>query len=82
MQHNLVIDILGWFGALGILTAYFLVSRKKVKGDSSAYQILNLVGAALLIANSVYYGAYPSGALNVAWILIAVQTLSKRNPEQ
>ena len=80
MQHNLWIDILGWFGAAAILAAYFLVSRKTVKGDSNPYQILNLVGGALLIANSVYYGAYPSGGLNLAWILIAIHTLSKRKP--
>jgi len=77
MQHNLWIDILGWIGALGVLLAYFLVSSKKVKGDSNHYQMLNLVGAALLIANSVYYGAYPSGFLNLAWIVIAIHTLGK-----
>ena len=78
MRHNLWIDIIGWAGAACILVAYFLVSRQTVKGDSNSYQILNLIGGALLVANSVYYGAYPSGGLNLAWILVAIHTLSKR----
>ena len=78
MRHNLWIDIIGWAGAACILVAYFLVSRQTVRGDSNSYQILNLIGGALLVANSVYYGAYPSGGLNLAWILVAIHTLSKR----
>ena len=78
MNAQRLIDILGWIGAICLLLAYFLVSRKKLAGDSLNYQLLNLVGGALLTINSLYYGAFPSVAVNVVWIGIAIFTLSKR----
>lgn len=78
MNLQLIIDILGWIGAVCLLLAYFLVSRKKLAGDSLNYQLLNLVGGALLTTNSLYYGAFPSVAVNIVWIGIALLTLSNR----
>ena len=77
MGIDLVIDILGWTGVAALLLAYGLVSYKKLDGDSIAYQSLNLLGSALLILNSFYYGAYPSVGVNIAWIAIALLTLSR-----
>lgn len=81
MNMQLLIDILGWIGAVCLLLAYFLVSRKKLAGDSLNYQLLNLVGGGLLTINSLYYGAFPSVAVNVVWIGIALFTLSKRKTQ-
>jgi len=78
MNSQLLIDILGWVGAVCLLSAYFLVSRKKLAGDSLNYQLLNLAGGGLLTVNSLYYGAFPSVAVNVVWIGIALFTLTKR----
>lgn len=78
MNFQLLIDILGWIGAVCLLLAYFLVSRKRLAGDSLNYQLLNLAGGGLLTVNSLYYGAFPSVAVNVVWIGIALFTLSKR----
>lgn len=78
MESNLLIDIIGWLGVAGLLTAYGLVSAKKLVGDSAVYQWLNLLGAGLLIVNSFYYGAFPSVGINVVWITIAVYTLISR----
>lgn len=75
MNNSLLIDILGWTGVASLLIAYGLVSYKKLEGDSIAYQLLNLVGSALLILNSLYFGAYPSVGVNIAWIGIAIVTL-------
>lgn len=75
MNNSLLIDILGWTGVASLLIAYGLVSYKKLEGDSIAYQLLNLVGSALLILNSLFYGAYPSVGVNIAWIGIAIITL-------
>ena len=72
---KLLIDILGWIGAAALLIAYGLVSSKRLQGDSLVYQFLNLAGSALLIANSFYYGAYPSVSVNTIWIAIAIFTL-------
>ena len=77
MTAAFVVDVLGWIGAVAILTAYALVSRGRVLGQSVSYQSLNVVGSAFLIVNTVYYGAYPSTFVNVVWIAIAVYTLGQ-----
>jgi len=77
MQLDLLSDVLGWIGAALLLGAYALVSTRKVEGDSITYQLLNLLGSALLIVNSAYYGAYPSVGVNVVWIGIAVFAIAR-----
>jgi hypothetical protein len=74
---NLLINVIGWTGVAALLVAYALVSMKKLAGDSVAYQLLNLVGSALLIVNSFYFGAYPSVGVNLAWIGIAIVALAR-----
>ena len=78
MNTTLLIDILGWMGAVVILVAYLLVSTKRVEGDSAGYQLLNLGGAVGLLVNTFFYGAYPSSWVNVVWIGIAVYALTRR----
>ena len=75
MGSNLLVDVLGWLGAAGLLVAYGLISAKKLQGNSWVYQLMNLAGSALLIVNSFYYGAFPSVIVNLFWIGIAVFTL-------
>jgi hypothetical protein len=77
IHNSLLIDILGWIGAIGLLAAYVLISAKKVEGDSTSYQLLNLVGSFFLILNTLYYGAYPSSFLNLFWIAVALYALRK-----
>lgn len=78
MVDNILVDIVGWLGVVTLLIAYVLVSTKRIEGDSVVYQVMNLVGAALLIVNSSYYGAFPSVGVNVIWVGIAVYTLVSR----
>lgn len=80
---DLVADIIGWIGATALLVAYGMISAGKMKADQTQYQGLNVVGSVGLIVNSTWYGAYPSTALNVIWIAIALWTLQRitRNPE-
>ena len=75
MSTNLLVDILGWIGAVALLVAYALVSRKRLEGDSSLYQVLNLIGSVTLMVNGFFYGAYTSGFLNVIWGSVALYTL-------
>ncbi len=76
-HNDLLIDILGWIGAIALLVAYALISAKRVEGDSTGYQLLNLVGSILLILNTLYYGAYPSSFLNLFWMGVALYALRK-----
>ena len=75
---QILIDILGWIGTVLYLVAYALVSLKKVEGDSTLFQGINILAGVLLITNSFYWHAYPSTALNVAWIGIAIFTLGRK----
>ena len=73
-----LIDLLGWTGTILFLIAYTLVSLNKVKGDSLLFQGINIVAGIFLIANTVYWKAYPSAVLNLAWIGIAIFTLGRK----
>lgn len=71
----LLIEIIGWVGALVILVAYLLVSAGRLSGQSPAFQWMNVAGAAGFIVNSGYHGALPSAVLNIAWAAIGLATL-------
>ncbi len=74
---KLVIDLLGWVGAAAYLVAYALVSMKKLEGDAPLFQGMNVLGGALLVVNSAYYQAWPSVALNVVWMGVAIFVLGR-----
>jgi anaerobic C4-dicarboxylate transporter len=61
------------------LSAYFLVSTRRLNGDSTSFQWLNLAGGLGLLINTLFYRAYPSSLVNVVWILIASVTLLRGN---
>jgi hypothetical protein len=69
---KLLVDAVGWIGALSLILAYAAVSFRKMASDGTWYQLMNAVGSFLLIINTVYYHAYPSAFVNVVWISIAV----------
>lgn len=78
----LILEAAGWIGALLILTAYLSVSSGWLHGRSTAYQLINALGSAGILANSAWKQAWPSAALNVAWLLIGlVALLGPRRPE-
>ena len=81
MNNEALVDIVGWIGAIALLVAYALISARRVEGDSTSYQSLNLVGSALLIVNTVYYRAYPSAFLNLVWGAVAVYAIGKVLPK-
>ena len=75
MTYKLLVDVVGWIGAVVLLTAYGAVSSGKLEGTSSRYQILNAVGSAFLIVNAAYYRAFPSAFVNLVWIGIALSAI-------
>ncbi len=71
-MEAIILDGLGWIGAAFILAAYGMVSFKKLRPDSFAYQGLNIAASILLLINTMYYGAYPSSFVNAVWAVIAL----------
>ncbi len=67
---TLTIDVAGWIGMALLIGAYALVTTGRILGPSLAFQLMNLVGGALLMVNSGWYGAWPSAALNLVWVVI------------
>ena len=78
---EIIIETIGWAGSLLILTAYFLNMQLKVLATSPFYIWANLAGGFCFIINTYYHHAFPSMALNVVWVLIAVISLLKTKKE-
>lgn len=72
-------EAVGYAGAAAVLLAYALVARR---GPSLGVHLLNLAGAVGIIVNSLFHEAYPSVALNLAWVAVAVYglTVVRREP--
>jgi hypothetical protein len=78
MDSNVLFDLIGWVGVSTVLVAYALVSLRKLEGDASVYQLMNIAGAGFLLVNSLYHGAMPPSAANAAWVGIGIFTLARR----
>ena len=70
-------QVVGWIGAFLVVLAYFLISYKKVQGDSRIYQLMNLIGAIGVGVNASYQEAWPSFAIQIVWGIIAIVALVK-----
>ena len=68
---ELILNLLGYTGSAFIIIAFLLNSFKYMKSDAMSYQLLNLLGGALVLVNSWYFGAFPSVVVSVFWVLIA-----------
>lgn len=68
-------SIAGWVGALCTVSAYALVTQRRLSPESLKFQGMNLAGAALLACSSASSGAWPSAASNLVWMLIGVQAV-------
>ena len=72
---ELAVSVIGWSGALLTLLAYALVTNGRIDGQSRAYLIMNVLGAAGFIVNSGWNGAYPSAALNILSLGVGLAAL-------
>ena len=70
-------DVAGWSGAAALLAAYGLLSAGRLDGRGRAFQALNVIGSAGLIANSGYHQAWPSAALNGVWMAVGLLALAR-----
>lgn len=73
----IIYSIVGWIGMALILSAYFLLSIKKLKANSFSYHLLNLFGGAGIVVNTFVNKALPAMTLNIIWALIAIISIIK-----
>ncbi len=76
-MNKKLIEIMGWYGAVAILIAYFSVSFGLLSSNSSIFQLLNVTGAIGIIVVSLQKKAYPPAVLNIIWLIIALVALIK-----
>lgn len=74
---NFWIDIIGWTGGILVLLAFALISTGRVDKNNAFYHWINIAGALCLIVNTGYLKAYPSMAVNIVWVCVAVFALLK-----
>lgn len=74
------LELINWISISGVslvVIAYFAVSTNRLSGDSVRYQLLNLIGALLILVEVFQVQAWGSVTINVLWALIALWTLRK-----
>lgn len=78
-----MIDVTTWIGISGaglILVAFIMNQTKMWNDDSVWYDVINLIGAVLLIAYSWLLGSYPFLVLNLVWAGVSLRdVISSQN---
>ncbi len=74
----MIIEILGWIGSVLVIFAYALNINKTLSSDDIKYYLMNIIGSAFLIINTMYHHAIPSAMVNIIWVLIAIIALVKK----
>jgi hypothetical protein len=72
-----IFQIIGFIGMLFIVYAYFLLQAHKVEPCSLKFQILNLIGAVLLIISLLVHFNLGSFMIEVFWIIITIYGIIK-----
>lgn len=76
-----IFQIIGFIGMLFVVYAYFLLQAHTIKHTSLKYQILNLVGAILLIVSLLVHFNLGSFLIEVFWIGITIYGIVKNRRE-
>lgn len=74
-KKNLLIEIVGWYGVLGILSAYALSTFAIIPVNGFWHQILNLTGSIGIIVVALNKRDYQPIVLNAIWGLVAIISL-------
>lgn len=65
-------DPVGILGVILLLVAYCLLSTNKMSPHSITYQVLNFVGAALILFSLLFHWNTASVLIEIAWMIISV----------
>lgn len=65
-------ELLGWYGMLALISAYFLVSFGIVLAEGLVFQVLNSTGGVALLIFAASKKATQLAVLNAFWALIGV----------
>ncbi|MFC4873204.1 CBU_0592 family membrane protein [Negadavirga shengliensis] len=68
-------EIIGWFGAFFFIVSYYLLSKGRLRQESTTYHLLNLMGAMSLIINALHFRDNANILVNGVWASIAIMAL-------
>ncbi|MBS1496228.1 MAG: hypothetical protein JSU03_00950 [Bacteroidetes bacterium] len=74
---NILIEIIGWIGAVLIVGAYSLNIYGVWKTHSLKYIAANFFGGLFFVIHTFVHHAYPSMIVNIIWVFIAMFALLK-----
>ena len=77
LSEMTAVDWLGVLGSFLIASAYLSVSRGWVDGERPAFNLMNLVGAGLILWSLWYRPNAGAILIEVMWIAIAVMALAR-----
>ena len=75
IDQMFLLEACGWCGAMLILSAYALVSFRRISTRSPLYQLMNATGSAAMMCVSYHKGVWQSVTVNIIWIAIACISL-------
>jgi hypothetical protein len=78
MNDKLIIEVIGWFGVIFYVVAYFLLTIGLLTANGYRFHFLNMLGAIGLIVVSAYYGDKPNLVVNALWLAIGIFAVGKR----
>lgn len=76
-RHQLILDIVGWYGMAAVLAAYGLVNLTLLPSHNIVCILLNLTGSAGLIIAAFVKRANQLVVLNIVWAIVALMTLAQ-----
>jgi hypothetical protein len=71
-------QLLSAIGAAAILFAFWALQTRRMRAEQRAYQLINLVGAALLATAATMTKSWSFVVLNTVWALVALWALIRR----
>jgi hypothetical protein len=75
---DLLIEIVGWIGSVLIVGSYYLNIQGKLDSNHSKYIWANLIGGICFVINTYSHQAYPSVAVNIVWVIIALSAIFRK----
>jgi len=74
-MHQVLTDvsnIIGIIGVILILIVYYLASVSRMSADSLKYQLMNFIGAWLILFSLFFHWNLSSVLIEIAWISISL----------
>ena len=72
-----LVELFGWYGAAAVVGAYALVSFSIIDASGLLFQLLNVSGAAGILAVSLRKKVYQSVVLQIVWASIGFVALAQ-----